>query len=178
MYASIPYLSRVHDDILLYPHMSDFCIDMSKKGQKMSVFVWNETKLKAAEGIARDENKDGLCARLGFARRTLTRWQQHPDFQLKISGIILEIDITQKSERIKIAKAVIEKKLKDAEDAESDPSSKDLLEWMKYVGSEVGDYTPSLDITNRHTLGIASDDETQALANQLLKRIAETNREK
>lgn len=165
-------MAQMGNDILLYPHMSDFCTDMSKKGQKMSAFVWNETKLKAAEGIARDENKDGLCARLGFARRTLTRWQQHPDFQLKISAIILEIDITQKSERIKIAKAVIEKKLKDAKDADSDPSSKDLLEWMKYVGSEVGDYTPSLDITNRHTLDIASDDETQALANELLLKLA------
>ena len=120
---------------------------MSKNDRKMSKFVWNETKLLACEAIARNENREQIAVRLGIADRTVRRWQEHPDFQLKISKIILEIDITQKSERIKIAKAVIEKKIKAAKDSDEDVSDKDLLEWLKYVGTEMGDYSPSKKIT-------------------------------
>ena len=120
---------------------------MSGNVANLSNFVWNETRLLAAQAIARGEKRQQAANKLGVSPRTVERWQKHPDFQLKISSMVLEIDITQKSERIKIAKGVIEDILKAANDNNELPTGKDLIEWLKYVGTEMGDYAPSKKIT-------------------------------
>lgn len=114
---------------------------MSENRRKKTEFVWDDVKLKAAEGMARGDNRQSLAETLNTTDRTLRRWAEHPDFQRKIDEIIQDIDIAQKSERIKIAKKVIRAKMKD-EDPEN-WTKKDLLEWLKYVGEETGDYEPA-----------------------------------
>jgi hypothetical protein len=109
---------------------------MSVNSRKKTKFVWDETKLKAAELIAKGENRQGIAKQLSISDRTLRRWAGHPDFQQKIDEIIAEIDIAQKGERIKIAKKVIRQKLN-----QKNLSDKDLLDWLKYVGEEIGDYS-------------------------------------
>lgn len=112
---------------------------MSKNVTKMTKFVWTEAKLKAAGAIARGEQRlEEIATSLGISRRTIERWQKHPDFQSKIDEIIQDIDLAQKGERIKIAKKVIRQKL-----GQENLSDKDLLDWLRYVGEEIGDYSES-----------------------------------
>lgn len=123
---------------------------MAKNGKKKAQFVWNETKLKAAAALAKgDKTDEGILPDLGVSKRTLSRWKKHPDFQRKVDEIIADIDIAMKSERIQIAKKVIKQKLQN----ESDLSSKDLLDWLKYVGEEVGDYEPTQKI--KHDISLS-----------------------
>lgn len=72
--------------------------------------------------------------------RTLRRWAEHPEFQKKVDEIIADIDIAQKAEHIKIAKKVIQAKMKDVDPEKW--TKKDLLEWLQYIGEEVGDKPP------------------------------------
>jgi len=117
---------------------------MSQHVSKKAVFVWDEVKQKIAEAVAKgDRPLKDILTEFKINERMFYRWKKHPDFQRKIDEIIQDIDIAQKSERIKIAKRVIRQKLE--QDA-GNLSKKDLLDWLKYVGEELGDYSEHKDI--------------------------------
>lgn len=152
---------------------------MAENGRKKTKFVWDDVKLKVAEAIAKgDRSLNEILTECGVSERTVYRWKKHPEFQRKVDEIIQDIDIAQKAERIKIAKKVIKQKL---EHDKNKLSNKDILDWLKYVGEEVGDYEPKqhIKITGeqehevKHT--ISADPELRDLANQLLKRLAVGN---
>ncbi len=115
----------------------------------MAKFVWDETKRKAAELQARGELQQSIAKELNVSDRTLRRWAEHPDFQRKVDEIISDIDIAQKAERIKIAKKVIRQKIEQDKDR---LSNKDLLDWLKYIGEETGDYEPAQKIKHEISL--------------------------
>jgi|GEM_PF-5881179 len=108
----------------------------------MAKFVMDELKLKLAEAVAKgDRPLSEVLTKLDITERTFYRWKLHPEFQRKIDEIIADIDIAQKSERIKIAKKEIKRILKRLELNEDKPGSRDLVSLLKYVGEEIGDYT-------------------------------------
>jgi hypothetical protein len=110
---------------------------MTKKGKKKARFVLDEVKLKAATALARgDKTDDQILPDLGISKRTLSRWKEHPDFQLKIAEIIADIDITMKAERIKIVKKEITRVLKKLELNEDKSTSRDLVALLKFVAEE------------------------------------------
>jgi len=112
---------------------------MTENSQKKAEFVWDDVKLKAAEGIARGDNRQSLAISLGTSDRTVRRWAEHQEFQRKVDEIVQDIDIAQKSERIKIAKKEIKRVLKRLELNEDRPGSRDLVALLRFVGDEVGD---------------------------------------
>lgn len=115
---------------------------MSKEVAKKTDFVWDEKKLNVAEAIAKgDRTQNQIATEFGITARTIQRWAEYPEFQRKIDEIIQDIDIAQKSERIKIAKKEIRRVLKKLDLNEDHPTSRDLVALLKYVGEEIGDYT-------------------------------------
>lgn len=115
---------------------------MTQTGSKRSQFVWDETKLKAAEAVAKgDCTQNQIVTELGVSRRTLIRWAEHPEFQTKVNEIIADIDIAQKAERIKIAKKEIKRVIMRLDLNEDKPTSRDLVALLKFVAEEVGDYS-------------------------------------
>lgn len=124
---------------------------MSEKVSKKAVFVWDEVKQKVAEAIAKgDRSVKDILTEFKITDRVYYTWKKHPEFQRKIDEILQDIDIAQKSERIKIAKKVIRQKL---ENDAKDLSKKDLLDWLKYVGEEIGDFSEHKEI-NIHGEGV------------------------
>jgi hypothetical protein len=117
---------------------------MKETARKQKGFEWDERKQKAAEAIAKgDRSVKEILAEFKITEAMFYRWKKHPEFQRKIDEIIQDIDIAQKSERIRIAKKVIRQKME--QDAHN-LSKKDLLDWLKYVGEEMGDYSEHKDI--------------------------------
>lgn len=116
---------------------------MSENSRKKTVFVWDEVKLKIAEAVAKgDRPLKDILTEFKINERMFYRWKKYPDFQRKIDEIIQDIDISQKSERIKIAKKEIKRVLARLELNEDKPGSKDLVALLRFVGEEVGDYEP------------------------------------
>lgn len=115
---------------------------MSEISRKKTGFDWDEVRLKAAELIAKGENRESIAKSLGIADRTIRRWGEHPEFRRKIDEIIQDIDIAQKAERIKIAKKEIQRVRKRLELDEDHPTSRDLVALLRYVGEEIGDFEP------------------------------------
>lgn len=129
---------------------------MAESSRKKAGFVWDEVKLKLAEAVAKgDRSLNEVLTEFKIPERTFYRWKKHPEFQQKIDEIIADIDIAQKAERIKIAKKVIRQKLEQDKDK---LSSKDLLDWLKYVGEEVGDYEPKQKIAHEGSVIIQAPD--------------------
>lgn len=117
---------------------------MSENVTKKTGFVWDEKKIKVAGAMAKgDRTQNQIATEFGITPRTIQRWAEHPEFQRQIDEIIQDIDIAQKSERIKIAKKEIKRILKKLELNEDRPTSRDLVALLKYVGEEIGDYTES-----------------------------------
>lgn len=120
---------------------------MSQKVSKKSPFVWDETKTRVAEAIAKgDRPQFQIATDFNINRKTIQRWQESPDFQLKISEIIADIDISMKSERIKIAKAEVKRLMSRLKDNEDKPGSRDLITALKYIGEETGTYAEQINI--------------------------------
>ena len=113
---------------------------MSENSSKKAKFVIDEVKLKLAEAVAKgDRPLSEVLTEFGVTERTFYRWKKHPEFQRKIDEIIQDIDIAQKSERIKIAKKEIKRVLKRLDLNEDHPTSRDLVALLRFVGDEVGD---------------------------------------
>jgi hypothetical protein len=113
---------------------------MSQKVPKVSVFVWDATKEKAADAIAKgDRSLESIGTELGTCRKTLCRWMKHPDFAAKVDEITQDVDITLKKNRLKIIKKEIKRVLDRLDLNEDRPSSRDLVALMKLAGDEIGD---------------------------------------
>lgn len=116
-------------------------------------FQWDEIKEKAAEAVAKGElSQERISSDLGIGVSTLKRWMKENIFQRKIDEIIQDIDVAQKSERIKIAKKEIKRIVKRLELNEDKPGSRDLVALLKYVGEETGDYEPTQKVKHEISL--------------------------
>lgn len=130
---------------------------MSEKDRKKTDFVWDETRHKAAEGIARGENRQLLAKSLNTTDRTLRRWVEHPEFQRKIDEIIQDIDITLKKNRLKIIKQEIKRVIARLGLNQDNPTSRDLVALIKLAGEELGDYEPIQRIKGEVAVKIIDD---------------------
>ena len=83
---------------------------MSQKAPKMPKFVWDATKEKAADAIAKgDRSLESIGTELKTCRKTLQRWQKNPEFAQKVAEITQDVDITLKKNRLKIIKKEIKR---------------------------------------------------------------------
>ena len=127
---------------------------MAQRGRKKAVFVIDEVKLKVATAIAKgDRALSDILTEYKIPERTFYRWKKEPEFQLKIDEIIADIDISMKSERIKIAKKELKRVLARLELDEDKPKSSDVVALLRFIGDEVGDLSEHKDV-NLHGEGV------------------------
>lgn len=100
----------------------------------MQGFKWDKTKSDVALGLAEGKTKEQVASENGIDPSTVYRWLKHPEFLGEVDKLTLMTGIAAKAERIKIAKKVIAQKTKNLEQVET---NRDLLDWLKYVQSEL-----------------------------------------
>lgn len=98
-----------------------------------AAFKWTQKKEIAALSLARGETQKTAAANADVAERTLRYWLATPEFSEEVDRLSLMIEIASRAYRLRIANRVIRQLVKDDEVI---PTSKDLLEWLKYAQGE------------------------------------------
>lgn len=106
---------------------------MSDDGTKAAQFEWNETRSKAALGLAEGKTQQQVADECAIGRRTVVRWLEHPDFAAEVDRLSVMTHIASSAERLRIAKRVVRQIVKDEQKIKTD---KDLLDWLKFAQSE------------------------------------------
>ncbi len=100
---------------------------------KMSPFEWNDTRSRAALGLADGKTQQHVANECDITTRTIQRWLDHPEFAAEVDRLTLLTGISLRAERLRIVKRVIQQSVKDDQKIRT---SKDILEWLKHAQSE------------------------------------------
>lgn len=124
--------------------------------RKMSGYVWNAEKSKAAILLAEGYTIEQVAKEIGKTERTIYRWKDDIEFSAEVDRLSLMVGIASKAERLRLVKRVIRQK------SLSDTfliSDKDILDWLKFAQSETDGV--KLDIAALFT-AVGSDDASVA----------------
>jgi hypothetical protein len=102
-------------------------------GAKVAQFEWNDTRSRAALGLAEGKTQQHVADECAIGRRTLVRWLEHPDFAAEVDRLSVMTHIASSAERLRIAKRVVRQMVKDDQKIKTE---KDLLDWLKFAQSE------------------------------------------
>lgn len=102
-------------------------------GATTAQFEWNDTRSKAALGLADGKTQQQVADECAIGRRTVVRWLEHPDFSAEVDRLTLLTGISLRAERLRIVKRVIRQSIKDDQKIKT---TKDVLEWLKHAQSE------------------------------------------
>jgi ParB-like chromosome segregation protein Spo0J len=97
----------------------------------MSQFKWNEKKNNAAILLAEGYTIDEVAESVGVSEKTIDRWKGDIDFIQEVDRLALMVGVSNRAERLKIAKRIIRQLVR-----KQVPTHKDLLEWLKYAQGE------------------------------------------
>lgn len=99
----------------------------------MSDFEWTKSREEAALSLARGGTFAEAADMAGVAERTVYRWMNVPEFSEEVDRLTLMVDVASRAHRLRIANKVIRQFVKDNETI---PTSKDVLDWLKYAQGE------------------------------------------
>jgi len=102
-------------------------------GAQSAQFEWNETRSRAAMGLADGKTQQQVADDCDVSRRTIVRWLEHPEFAAEVDRLTLLTGIALRAERLRIVKRVIRQSVKDDQEIKT---AKDILEWLKHAQSE------------------------------------------
>jgi Homeodomain-like domain-containing protein len=100
---------------------------------KMSAFEWNDTRSRAAIGLADGRTQQQVATECDITSRTIQRWLEHPEFAAEVDRLTLLTGIALRAERLRIVKRVIRQSVKDDQKIKT---TKDILDWLKHAQSE------------------------------------------
>lgn len=92
---------------------------------------WTPQRRKAARLLAEGRSTTEVAEELGVVPTTIRSWMKNREFMAYLDELTLSSGVALKAERLRIAKEIIRRKL------EGIGSRKDLLDWLKYVQSEM-----------------------------------------
>jgi len=100
----------------------------------MGDFKWTQKKQAAALLLARGYTEAETAESVGVTDRTIRYWKADDDFMFEVDKLTLLTGIALRAERLRIAARAIRQKA--PEDEAKVKTSRDLLDWIKYVQSE------------------------------------------
>lgn len=98
-----------------------------------SAFRWTESATAAALALAEGQYRADAAKAADITERTLYRWLQNPEFSAEVDRLSLMTGIASRAERLRIAKRVIQQRVRDGAPIRTD---KDILDWLKFAQSE------------------------------------------
>lgn len=100
---------------------------------KMSAFEWNDSRSRAAIGLADGKTQQQVATECDIAVRTIQRWLAIPEFSEEVDRLSLMTGIASSAERLRIAKRIIRQR---TDDDGTLTTKADLLDWLKFAQSE------------------------------------------
>lgn len=97
----------------------------------MSGFKWTKVKAEAVELLAEGYTIEEAAARIERSERQLYRWKADINFLEELDRLSRMIGAANKAERLRIANRMVREAMR-----KQVPTTKDLLEWLKYAQSE------------------------------------------
>lgn len=99
----------------------------------MSEFKWTQKRIDAALALADGKTQRSVADELDIVPKTVSRWLQHPEFSAEVDRLTLMMGIASRAERLRIAKRLVQQRVRADIEIESD---KDLLDWLKFAQGE------------------------------------------
>jgi len=125
----------------------------------MTFFKWNGKRVRAAQLLAEGYNQQEVCQDVGVSDRTVRRWVADIEFSQEVDRLTHMFGLATRAERLRLAKRVIRERL---EHTSIPPSSKDLLDWLKYFQSETDGIKLDLTAFLEDALALARGGSTRA----------------
>jgi len=100
----------------------------------MGEFKWTAKKRAAALILAKGYTEQETADTVGVSRRAVAYWKADNVFMLEVDKLTLLTGIALRAERLRIAARAVRQKA--PEDEEKVKTSRDLLDWIKYIQSE------------------------------------------
>jgi DNA-binding XRE family transcriptional regulator len=99
----------------------------------MSDFEWTKKRETAALTLAKGHTQAAAADMAGVSEKTIYRWLNEPEFSQEVDRLSLMIETANRAHRLRIANRVIRQMVRDGETI---PTTKDLLDWLKYAQGE------------------------------------------
>lgn len=99
----------------------------------VSAFEWTKKRETAALTLARGGTYAEAADIIRVSERTVYRWMNVPEFAQEVDRLSLMIEVANRAHRLRIANRVIRQMVRDGE---AIPTTKDLLDWLKYAQGE------------------------------------------
>lgn len=100
----------------------------------MPDFEWTEQRVLAAELLAEGCLQKEVAAQCGVDPHTIYNWRQEAAFEEEVNRLTMMRGLAIRAERTRVAKRAI-KRMIDEETGDI-KTSKDILDWLKYMQSE------------------------------------------
>ena len=100
----------------------------------MSSFVWNDSRSRAALGLAEGKTQQQVAEEVDISTRTVQRWLDHAEFSAEVDRLSLMIGIASRAARLRLAQRVVRQRTDDDDGTIS--TKADLLDWLKFAQSE------------------------------------------
>jgi hypothetical protein len=99
----------------------------------MSDFEWTKKRETAALTLAKGHTQAEAADTAGVSGKTIYRWLLVPEFAQEVDRLSLMIEVANRAHRLRIANRVIRQMVREGE---AIPTTKDLLDWLKYAQGE------------------------------------------
>jgi hypothetical protein len=99
----------------------------------VSAFEWTKKRETAALTLARGGTYAEAADIIRVSERTVYRWMNVPEFAQEVDRLSLMIEVANRAHRLRIANRVIRQMVREGE---AIPTTKDLLDWLKYAQGE------------------------------------------
>lgn len=96
---------------------------------KPAPFKWDEVTNEACRLLAIGKTQEYVAVQISVPRGTIAHWAVHPEFRNEMNRLTLITGLALRSERIRLAMQIIDKKIAGS-------SKKDVLDWIKFLQSE------------------------------------------
>ena len=96
-----------------------------------SSFEWDEKKSNAAILLSQGHLIKEVAKACGVNEKTIDRWKRDIEFAKEVDRLSVMVDISSRAVRMRIAMQMVRKVMKKKK-----PTTKDLLDWLKYAQGE------------------------------------------
>jgi len=100
----------------------------------ISDFDWTPQRSEAAEMLAEGYRLKEVAEKIGVDVRSIYNWRQEAEFEKEVNRLTMMRGLAIRAERARVAKRAIRKMI-DEETGDL-KTSKDPLDWLKYLQSE------------------------------------------
>jgi transposase len=107
--------------------------------------AWSPQQQAAIELLALGKSQAEAARQVGVSDRTVRDWVRQPGFLDAVDKVTMEQGAARRAERIRIAQRIVRQQTEKDGKVET---RADLIDWLKYVAQETGQWYSSAQVTD------------------------------